>query len=296
VLVEDERRADGAIETAATVFLTGAECPFTCVFCDLWKHTLHGPTPPGALPAQLRRALQDPALVAARPSRIKLYNASNFFDTAAVPRADWPALVDLLQPFAGVTVECHPKLVGPACVELAGLLGGRLEVAMGLETVNPAALARLNKQMTLADFDKAAAFLGRAGLDLRVFVLLGAPFVEPSEATTWCVRSVAHAGAQGARLVAIIPVRGGNGEMERLAAAGHFAPPSLRDLEGALEAALDRAPATTAVIADPWDADRLAACPLCRRDRLDRLARMNRTGRAGERVTCPTCANGPSPA
>jgi hypothetical protein len=84
--------------------------------------------------------------------------------------------------------------------------------------------------------------------------------------------------------------------MERLAAAGHFAPPSLLGLESALEAALQIAPATTAVIADLWGADRLAACPDCRAARLDRLARMNRSGRAGEPVTCPTCANGTAPA
>ena len=56
-LVEDERRPDGRIERALTVFLTGAECPFTCSFCDLWRWTIDGPTPAGALPAQLSDVL-----------------------------------------------------------------------------------------------------------------------------------------------------------------------------------------------------------------------------------------------
>ena len=43
-LVEEERRPGGRIERALTVFLTGAECPFTCSFCDLWRYTIDGPT------------------------------------------------------------------------------------------------------------------------------------------------------------------------------------------------------------------------------------------------------------
>jgi len=57
-LLEEERRPDGKIEQALTVFLTGAECPFTCSFCDLWQWTIDGPTPPGALTSQLESVLQ----------------------------------------------------------------------------------------------------------------------------------------------------------------------------------------------------------------------------------------------
>ena len=55
-LVEEERRPDGRIERALTVFLAGAECPFTCSFCDLWRCTIDGPTPPGALTGTAARA------------------------------------------------------------------------------------------------------------------------------------------------------------------------------------------------------------------------------------------------
>src|SRR4029078_7928629 len=56
---EEERRPDGRIERALTVFLAGAECPFTCSFCDLWRYTIDRPTPPGALVAQLERGRAD---------------------------------------------------------------------------------------------------------------------------------------------------------------------------------------------------------------------------------------------
>ncbi|HSM12453.1 MAG TPA: hypothetical protein VLA66_00150, partial [Thermoanaerobaculia bacterium] len=56
LLREAERTPGGALVAAVAVFLVGAECPFTCVFCDLWRGTLDAPTPPGALPRQLDAA------------------------------------------------------------------------------------------------------------------------------------------------------------------------------------------------------------------------------------------------
>ena len=54
------------------------------MFCDLWQQTLSGHTPLGSLPRQLEEALRE----IGQRSLIKLYNASNFFDLAAVPPAD----------------------------------------------------------------------------------------------------------------------------------------------------------------------------------------------------------------
>jgi len=81
--LEPERRPAGIVEQTLTVFLTGAECPFTCSFCDLWRYTIDGPTPLGALARQLRTVLE--AHEHQPVDRIKLYNASNFFDPRAVP-------------------------------------------------------------------------------------------------------------------------------------------------------------------------------------------------------------------
>ena len=39
------------------------------------------------------------------------------------------------------------------------MINGRLEIAMGLETVHPEVLRRLNKRMTLDDFERATTFL-----------------------------------------------------------------------------------------------------------------------------------------
>ena len=221
------------MERAVTVFLAGAECPFTCSFCDLWRWTLEGPTPVGALPLQLDRALADlPANVS---ERLKLYNASNFFDRRAVPPEDLPRIAELARVFAAVTVESHANMIGPMTREFASLLAGRLEVAVGLETIHPVAITHLNKRLQLARFDSAAAFLTDHDIDLRAFVLLGAPYVPAEESIEWTIRTVEYAATRGASRIAVIPVRSGNGELERLQALGEFLPPTLAQLETALE-------------------------------------------------------------
>lgn len=283
--LEEERRPNGQTEQALTVFITGAECPFTCSFCDLWQWTIDGPTPPGALTHQLESVLQSHA--GPVPDRLKLYNASNFFDQRAVPTEDLPGIATLAAPFAGVTVESHANTIGTRTLAFARQISGRLEVAVGLETIHPVAAAHLNKRLDLARFDLATRFLSENGIDLRVFVLLGAPFVGAEEGVAWTVHTVEYAVERGASVVSIIPVRGGNGEIERLQAEGNFVPPTLSQLEAALDGCLQFT--GTVVTADLWDAEQLPACEHCRSQRIERLRRLNVGGRAEPRIACPTC-------
>lgn len=284
--IDDERRPNGRRERALTIFLAGSECPFTCTFCDLWRWTLDGPTPTGALPHQIDAVLR--SLNGARvPQRLKLYNASNFFDARAVPREDLPRLAELSTPFEAVTVESHASMVGTPARELARRLSGRLEVAIGLETIHPAALAQSNKRLDLGQFARAAEFLAMHDIDLRVFVLLGMPHIPAQESVEWTVRTVAYAVEQGAAIVSIIPVRAGNGEMERLRSLGCFTPPTLAQLEAALDRCLTCGPGV--VCADLWDIDRLAACSACAAVRIERLRRLNASGHAEPAIACAVC-------
>ena len=287
-LVEQERSPTGGIERAVTVFLAGAECPFTCSFCDLWRYTLAGPTPAGALPIQLARALEEiePPL----PTRLKLYNASNFFDRRAVPQQDVPRLAELARPFAAITVESHASTIGPMTLEFRALLSGRLEVAVGLETIHPIAIEHLNKRLELSRFDHAADFLARHHIDLRAFVLLGAPYVPAGEMVEWTARAVEYAAAHGATRIAIIPVRGGNGELERLQHLGAYVPPTLAQLEYALEQC--RGIRSAVVTADLWDIEGLPGCESCRPQRVARIQTMNLTTspEPPAPIPCPACA------
>lgn len=228
------------------------------------------------------QALDDPVA-----DRLKLYNASNFFDHRAVPPEDLIGIAMLAAPFAALTVESHANTIGPKTIAFSRQIAGRLEVAVGLETIHPVAAAQLNKRLDLARFDSAARFLVENGIDLRVFALLGAPFVPAQESVAWTVRSVEYAVERGASVVSIIPVRDGNGELERLQALGEFTPPTLLQLEAAVE---ECAQFTSAVVtADLWDVERLPACEHCRAGRIERLGRLNITGHAEPHVACSRC-------
>ena len=227
-LVEPERQADGRVLDVATIFLANRECRFRCLFCDLWRHTLDQPTPAGAVPRQIDVAFERlSAEELANVRVVKLYNSGNFFDAAAVPPQDWPAIADRVRQFERVIVENHPRLIDDRVLRFRELIGTSLEVAMGLETIHPDVLPRLNKQMTLDDFSKAARFLTEHGIAVRAFVLLRPPFMTEEEGIEWAVKSVAFAFDNGVSCCSIIPTRAGNGVMDRLRSEGWFAEPRL---------------------------------------------------------------------
>lgn len=293
VLVEDERAADGSAVRSATIFLTGRECPWRCVMCDLWTQTIAEDTPRGALPLQVRQALA--GLQALRPAQVKLYNAGSFFDPRAVPESDYVPMARELDGVTHVVVESHPLLVGTrllrwrdALEESASGQAPSVEVAIGLETAHPTALERLHKRFTLDDFARAADRVRQAGASLRVFLLVGVPFIPRAAQLEWIVRSVSYAFEHGAAVVSLIPTRGGNGAVEALAEAGIFEPPRLEDVEEAFEAAL--AGAAGRVFVDVWDLPAFASCAECRDERLARLHTMNLTQRPQPQASCAACA------
>ena len=268
-LVESEQAANGAVEDVATVFLTNAECPFRCLMCDLWKNTTDEPVARGAIPAQIRWALQ--RLPAAR--HIKLYNSGNFFDPHAIPSEDYDEIAQIVEPFETVIVESHPRMIGRRCFAFNEMVRGEVHVAMGLETVHPDVLARLNKQMTLDDYLSATRTLLNRGMRVRAFILLRPPYLSEREGVTWAKRSIDVAFDAGVECCAIIPTRGGNGALERLAQRGAFEPPTLASLEEVLEYGIGQRRGR--VFADLWDIERAAADAPNGAARARRLARMN---------------------
>jgi len=265
----------------ATVFFTNRECPWRCLMCDLWKNTLTETVPAGAIPAQIDYALE--RLAPAR--QIKLYNSGSFFDPRAIPVEDHPAIGNRVASFERVIVECHPALVGENCFRFKTQIEGRLEVAMGLETVHPQILERLNKRMTTGQFAAAAVSLREHDIDLRVFILVKPPFMPAEDALYWAERSLDFAFDCGATAVTLIPTRGGNGAMEELASLGDFSPPGLAALEAA--AAYGIGLQRGRVFVDLWDVK--PECLHCYPERIERLRVMNLQQTVPDPVTCADC-------
>jgi radical SAM enzyme (TIGR01210 family) len=258
-----------------TMILVGAECRFACTMCDLWQHTLDHATPRGAIPRQI-----DVALQASPPANwVKLYNASNFFDPYAVPLEDLPTIAKQVARFDRVIVENHPRMTRASIEEFARAIPGQLEIAMGLETVEPVSLELLNKESTLEQYIVACDQLRAWGVDIRAFVLLQPPGVEPSESVDWALQAIEFAQKHGARHVSLIPTRAGYALLSQWQRDGLFRPPLAGQLEQAIVRAIQmtqeaRLPCT--VTADLWNWDETeGCCTVCRAGRRSRLEAIN---------------------
>lgn len=207
VLDELEPSGKGGLVQTTTVFLTGSRCPVGCRMCDLHLGTLPGPTPAGAIPEQIDVAFADRS----RRGWLKLYNHGNFFDRKSIPPEDYEAIAARCQGFSRLVVENHPSFGASRLEAFRDLLTVPLEVAVGLETVQPRWLKRLAKQMTRDQFDRYARWLADLGVDLRVFLIVGVPGINVAEALRWTRLSVRHAIAAGARHISLIPARFGSG-------------------------------------------------------------------------------------
>ncbi len=269
----------GGDVATTTVFLTGAECPFRCTMCDLWQYTSLVNTPPGAIPFQLKQALPTPA--SEQREWIKLYNASNFFDDRSVPKQDLEAIAIQCDRFERVIVENHPRFCDDRMRRFADTISGQLEVAMGLETIYPNAMLAMNKGMTLDDFDRAVEQCHRMAIDIRVFVLLHPPGIEWEESIEWTTKTVDYALQRGVRHVSIIPVRAGNGWIERLIDLGQYQLPTIalvRQLFDAFQSGRWPIPHGSVIEFDMWDWDQIAGgCLCCRGFLKDQLGQFNCT-------------------
>jgi len=220
IIRELEPNGTHGLADVLTVFLTAATCPIGCHMCDLHRFTLPGPIEEGMIPRQIRHAIrfgteserQDHGTAGATTSSwIKLYNSGNFFDGNSIPTKDHAKIATLVSGFDRVVVENHPKFGKHRMGTFRQAIEGRLEVAVGLETVQPRWLSRMGKQMSRDTFDSFAKRLREFDIDLRVFLIVGVPGSSVTEALRWAKLSIRHAILKGARHISLIPARRGHG-------------------------------------------------------------------------------------
>lgn len=279
-LVEKERTAFRNIEDIGIIFLTNKECPFYCLMCDLWKNTTDKSIPIGAIPNQIKWALEQMPKV----KHLKLYNNGSFFDKKAIPEEDYKEIAELLSPFETIIVESHPKFINERCLYFNDLLNSKLEIAIGLETVHPELIKILNKQMTLDDFKSSVAFLSKSNIKSRAFILLRPPFLSEDEGIYWAKKSIDFAFKSGIDCCTVIPVRSGNGALEFLKDKGDFNLPTIQSLESVLEYGIQLN--TGRMFADVWDLQLFSNCNECLQKRIDRITDINLSQRIIKPVMC----------
>jgi radical SAM enzyme (TIGR01210 family) len=279
-LVEKERTVSGKIEDTGIIFLTNRECSFHCLMCDLWKNTTDETVSIGSIPNQIQWALNQMSEI----KHLKLYNSGSFFDVKAIPEEDYGEIASLLENLETVIVECHPRLISEKCLKFRDLLKPDLQIGLGLETINPDILLKLNKQMTVDDFRNSVGFLTKHGIRSRAFILLRPPLLSESEGIYWAERSIDFALNAGVECCTIIPVRAGNGAMDFLMEIGDFNVPDIRSLETVLEYGIGLRAGR--VFADVWDLGLFSNCSRCLDRRTDRLINMNLSQEIGTVVDC----------
>ena len=279
-LVEKERSTSGSLKDTGIIFLSNKECSFRCLMCDLWKNTLNESVPAGAISNQVKWALKKMP----EAQQIKLYNSGSFFDEKAVPVKDYKDIAALVSGFDTVIVEAHPKLIDHRCIEFRDMLGTELEVALGLETVHPEVLRKLNKQMEVADFVKAVKYLDLHQIRTRAFILLRPPFMNEEEGIYWAKKSIDLAFKAGVDCCTVIPVRPGNGAMDILMEKGEFEKPELNSLEEVLDYGVSLGAGR--VFADTWDLELFSNCPKCYLKRLHRITKTNQSQSLLPKVKC----------
>jgi radical SAM enzyme (TIGR01210 family) len=273
-LVERECTRTGEIEDVATIFLTNKECPFRCVFCDLWQKTLPDRVADGLVAGQVEWALAN----LPDTSYVKLYNAGSFFDPQAIPSGDLPRIAELLAGKRSAIVECHPRFVDDRCIAFAKAIAPvKLEIAMGLETVDPEVLPRIKSNMTLDDFENAAQFLTDNGIAIRAFILLGPPGHLGRERIDWAQRSIDYAFSVGVECCVVIPVRSGNGIVDALEAKRLYSRTNLAELQSVVEYGIRSGRGR--VFADLWDVENITDGPGSNAARVAALEEMNLTQR-----------------
>jgi hypothetical protein len=279
-LVEKERTVSGDVWDTGIIFLTNMECPYHCLMCDLWKNTTDEPVPPGAISSQIEWALEKMPGV----RHLKLYNSGSFFDERAVTEGDYKRIASLVSSLETVIVECHPRLVNEKCLRFRDMIKPDLHIALGLETVNDEILQKLNKRMSTDFFAGAVKYLTQNTILSRAFILLRPPFLSEPEGVFWAERSLDFAFEAGVECCTVIPVRGGNGAMEELIKAGHFAIPGISSLEEVLEYGIGLGRGR--VFADTWDLGLFSKCNKCLDQRIARITKMNLTQQIVSPVEC----------
>jgi radical SAM enzyme (TIGR01210 family) len=245
----EKENLDGTVVDAGVVILRTSGCAHSrsggCTMCGYNAESSDEVTPEDIV-AQFRHAskgLDDVGF-------LKVYTSGSFLDDREMPQEARKEVLGWCREHSiGLLFESRTEFITEEM--LGQVLGSHedIEVAIGLESANDRVLKyAINKNMTVADYDRAAATVRSAGARLRSYILLKPPYLTESEAIEDAISTAKHAALKS-DTISVNPVNVQKGTVvERLWKSWSYRPPWLWSVIEVLNACaeLDRK-----VVCDP---------------------------------------------
>lgn len=112
-------------------------------------------------------------------------------------------------------------------------------------------------------------------------------FLSEDEGIYWAKKSLEFAFEVGIECCTVIPVRSGNGAMDKLMEMGQYSPPSIESLEEVLDYGINLKAGR--VFADTWDLKLFSKCNECIESRIERITKINLEQRISDSISCNCC-------
>ncbi|MGC8562303.1 MAG: archaeosine biosynthesis radical SAM protein RaSEA [Thermoplasmata archaeon] len=168
---------------------------------------------------------------------LKIFTSGSFFDPVEIDSAlQFRIIENILKSYSYLIVESRPEYIKRVAGKLKEY-GGRVQVAIGLESTNPSVLRNsINKNYDFDDFKEAASILREKGISVRTYLLLKPPFMTEKEAIDDCIKS-ARDLAPYSDFISINPMNVQRGTLvEKMYKEGNYRPPWLWSVVAVLQA------------------------------------------------------------
>ena len=179
-----------------------------CGSCTMCDYSVSDPVPPEQMVAYVEAAIAE---LDFEPAVLLLNASGSVWDDWEVPAEARLGVYEVLSQFPQTTFvfETHADTVSKAKIdECTAVLGKeRVKIEMGLETADPWVLGYcVNKALNLQDFKRAVRILKQQGIDCAANILIGIPFLTPTETMEGAIRSVKWAFREGVDWCVLFPV------------------------------------------------------------------------------------------
>jgi radical SAM enzyme (TIGR01210 family) len=246
---KEKENLDGKLADAGVIILRTSGCAHSkdggCTMCGYNLESSEGVSSDDIV-AQFRAASHglDEARI------LKVYTSGSFLDEREMPEdAQKEVLSWCHDRNQHLLFESRAEYITTESMERVLRSHDDIEVAIGLESANDKVLKyAINKNMTVADYDRAATTVKTAGAKLRSYILLKPPFLTEAEAIEDAISTARHAALKS-DAISLNPVNVQKGTVvERLWKSWSYRPPWLWSVIEVLNACteLDRK-----VVCDP---------------------------------------------